>query len=176
MAPAQFLASPSLVDCISFAAVFDAVVGHGRAAAEVCPKGIIVVYWDSSVGFRVTPEALETKQMTHIHYAFGVIEAGTFAIVPQSGPTEIPLLKRFITAVTTRSSCVKPLICIGGWVWAQHQGGMAVWRAVIASPASRAQFAAQAIAFCRTYGFAGIDLVSSCASIRLHFSWQLALS
>ena len=116
-------------------------------------------YWDSSLAFRVTPESIDTQQMTHIHYAFGVIEAGTLAIVPQGGASEWPMIKRFITAVTTRSSCVKPIITLGGWVWAQGQGGMAIWQSAISTEATRAQFAAQVVAFCRTHGFAGVDLV-----------------
>ena len=115
-------------------------------------------YWDSSLAFRVTPESIDTQQMTHIHYAFGVIEAGTLAIVPQGGASEWPMIKRFITAVTTRSSCVKPIICIGGWIWGQDLT-ISGWQEAISTEATRSQFAAQVVAFCRTHGFAGVDLV-----------------
>ena len=123
------------------------------------------MYYDSTV-LRLTPEFLDTRLFTHGHYSFAILEPDTLQLVPQTGSSEYPLMQRFITAVTSRNPCARPIVTVGGWNWAhdtsQPGGVSGLWRQAASTPANRARFAENIITFCRQWGFAGVDLVRYC--------------
>ena len=142
--------------------------GHGAAPSSgsrflqsTCPSTKTVTFYDSAMSAYFPPEAIDTDLVTHVHYSFGAIEPDTLNIIPYTGSTDISLVQRFISVVT-QNPCAKPILTIGSYIIPKGvpAGGVGTpWRQAGASTESKALFTANVIAFCRQYGFLGVDLV-----------------
>lgn len=104
--------------------------------------------WAVYNGF--TPDKIDAGKLTHINYAFAIIDSGLKVAVgdPDIDPSNFEKLK----ALKLQYPNVKTLISVGGW------SGSGRFSDAALSDSSRSAFADSCVQFIKTNGFDGVDL------------------
>jgi len=121
------------------------------AAAPRVPTYRVVGYYAgwATADRDYPPARIDSRHLTHLNYAFAVIEDGQVALrAPRTDPANIAALQ----SLKATTPGLKTLISIGGWADSKYFSDVAL------TAESRARFAESAVAFVRQYGFDGVDI------------------
>jgi len=126
------------------ALAWSCMAAQSSPAEAACSKVALGYYTSWSEGYYPSSQ-IPYSQLTHIVHAFIEENADGSLSIP-SGFLDANLIS------SAHAAGVKVLVSVGGSSWA------AAYPALAASPAAMANFAAQLEAFCRTYGYDGVDI------------------
>ena len=110
---------------------------------------------------RVTPAKIKTTGLTHLFFAFAVIDPVSFKVVPSN--SEDPDLYRQFTAL--KKPGLQTWIAIGGFDFSDPGPTRTTWSDMVATQGNRAAFISSLATFMNTYGFQGADLDWECKCI-----------
>ncbi|CAI5494998.1 unnamed protein product [Closterium sp. Naga37s-1] len=101
------------------------------------------------------PSLIPAASLTHVFYAFALINAATYQVVPSNPAVDVTqgLYLRFNSALKAANPAIKTLLSIGG-----YSAGTTVFTNAASSPSSRSAFIQSAIHFARSYNFDGLDI------------------
>ncbi|CAI7784769.1 unnamed protein product [Closterium sp. NIES-53] len=101
------------------------------------------------------PSLIPSASLTHVFYAFALIDATTYQVVPSNPAVDVTqgLYLRFNSALKTANPAIKSLLSIGG-----YSAGTTTFTNAASSASSRSAFIQSAIHFARSYNFDGLDI------------------
>ncbi|CAI5534405.1 unnamed protein product [Closterium sp. Naga37s-1] len=101
------------------------------------------------------PSLIPAASLTHVFYAFALINAATYQVVPSNPAVDVTqgLYLRFNSALKAANPAIKTLLSIGG-----YSAGTSTFTNAASSASSRSAFIQSAIHFARSYNFDGLDI------------------
>ncbi|CAI5531017.1 unnamed protein product [Closterium sp. Naga37s-1] len=101
------------------------------------------------------PSLIPSASLTHVFYAFALIDATTYQVVPSNPAVDVTqgLYLRFNSALKTANPAIKSLLSIGG-----YSAGTTTFTNAASSASSRSAFIQSAIHFARSYNFDCLDI------------------
>lgn len=100
------------------------------------------------------PANLPAALATHVNYAF--IGVGTDMSLNFTDWRDEELIAQ-TQALKQRNPALKTLVALGGWSFSNPGWSQPIFGDMVASPANRAWFVQNLLAFCARYGFDGVD-------------------
>lgn len=121
----------------------------GRSVAYYQVANVRKQQWN-----RITPEQIETDDLTHLNLAFATIDPSSFEVEAMDADDEA--IYRDFTAL--QSDSLQTWIAIGGWNFNNKGPTRTTWSDIASSSDNRAIFIKSVIAFMDKYGFQVLDL------------------
>lgn len=132
--------------------------GSGGSGGNV--QNRIIGYYEAwnwnkkCIGMRI--QDIPVGSITHLHFSFGYISPGSFEIAPMDDLR--PSLFSDLTAMKKQNSALKTIVALGGWTFNDNgTTTQPVFSDLVSSPANRAKFISNLLAFLRNYAFDGVD-------------------
>jgi chitinase len=133
--------------------------GSGSSGGDVQKR--IIGYYESWAHDRscagMTFKDIPVESLTHLNFAFGYIQPGTFEVVPMD---DLPLsLFSDLTALKSRNRGLKAIISLGGWTFNDNgTSTQPVFSDMVSSAGNRKKFIDNLFSFMKHYGFDGVDI------------------
>lgn len=104
---------------------------------------------------RFTPENIDASHLTHIFYAFAVIDSSYQVVNFEWNDFDF---YKAVQAKKQRWPHLKTLISIGGWNFNLNESTKYLFSKMASTKTSRAKFISSAITYAHTHGFDGVDI------------------
>jgi chitinase len=105
----------------------------------------------------MTFKDIPVESLTHLNFAFGYIQPGTFEVVPMDDLP--PSLFSDLTALKSRNRGLKAIISLGGWTFNDNgTSTQPVFSDMVSSAGNRKKFIGNLFSFMGHYGFDGVDI------------------
>jgi chitinase len=135
-------------------------MNHGTQD-PVAIKYFQVTFHVSGIAIAALPDCAElytVNVLTHINYAFGYIDPGSFRVITMDAQTDRNLFQTVAEAKLTNPS-LKVFLSVGGWTFSDNgTATQPVFGNIARSAGNRQTFANNVVDFMKTYGYDGIDI------------------